>query len=103
MKAKLLMISLIIMLVGCAETANTGRAPLSLPNPQPLKMRPVKWVVLPPDDTAPKGSPTREGAVIGMSEDGYKNLAQNFRDILNYMAIQRKIIKSYKEYYEPEN
>lgn len=95
-----LLITAILFATGCAESVNLGRAPLNLPTPPQLHMQPVKWVVIPQDETAAAGSPTRNGVVIGMSEDGYKNLAQNFREILNYMAIQRKIIESYKGYYE---
>lgn len=100
MKAKILLVSLIILASGCVESANVGRAPLNLPNPQPLRMRPVLWVVLPPNDNAPEGDPTKKEAVIGLYEGSYKNLSQNFREILNYMATQRKIIQSYREYYE---
>jgi hypothetical protein len=103
MKCKFVAISVFMLLAGCAETVNPGRAPLNLPTPQPIHMRPVKWTVLPQNDNADDQDPSKKGALVGMSEDSYKNLSQNFRDILNYMAIQRKVINSYKEYYEPES
>lgn len=99
---RLLLILLVYMFVGCFSAPQQTRSPLNLPPPAPLKMRPVKWIVMPPNESAPEGDPTKDGTVIGMSEDGYKNLAQNFREVLNYMAVQRKIIKSYQRYYEQE-
>jgi hypothetical protein len=86
---------------GCAVQAPETRTPLNLPSPAQLKMKPVQWKVLKQDP--PILAADKSVVIIGITEEGYKNLAQNFRDIINYMSTQRKIIETYKKYHEAES
>jgi hypothetical protein len=88
------------LITGCSLTNSDARTPLNLPPPAPLKMKPVKWKVLKQDPSVPVTD--KNIVIIGLTEESYKNLAKNFRDIVNYMSTQRKIIKIYKEYHETE-
>ena len=58
---------------------------LNLPNPDPLVMKEVKWVVITRDNAEQifaelesKGEPI---AMFGMTTDGYENLTLNMQDI----------------------
>ena len=84
-----------LVLTGCVVPMET-RAPLDLPDPEPLSLRPVKWVVVPVEE--------KEGEVrvlFGLNEGGYKNLSLNMEDIISYMVLQDQMLKEYRKYYEP--
>lgn len=93
---KAILISTLVLMSACTEVVQP-RAPLSLPDPEPLTLRPVRWTVLPMTD--------KDGESIvlfSLSESGYKNLSLNIQDILTYMQLQRRILEEYRKYYEPE-
>jgi hypothetical protein len=73
-----------------------ARAPLDLPDPEPLTLRKVKWSVV-------KAGEKDGQAVVyfALTETGYKNLSLNVQDILTYLTLQRQILEEYREYYEP--
>ena len=80
---------------------------LNLPNPDPLVMKEVKWVVITRDNAEQifaelesKGEPI---AMFGMTTDGYENLTLNMQDIKAYLLEQKQILLQYREYYEGED
>jgi hypothetical protein len=86
-----------ILLSGCTEMFEANRAPLDLPNPEPLALRPVKWSVVPLEE--------KDGTVVvlfALNEKGYKSLSLNIQDILTYMTLQKQILEEYRQYYEPD-
>lgn len=94
----MLLAAIVAFCVGCAPAQRAARSRLDLPYPAPLKMRPVRWHVIPQPKDSGKSAP-----FIALTEDGYKNLSQNFRDATNFIGIQRRMIESYKRYYEPKD
>lgn len=89
-----LFLALIIPLTGCV-TAPPARAPLNLPQPAPLSLRPVKWIVHPVEQ--------KDGKIVVMfslTDAGYKNLSLNVQDIIQYLTVQRLILDEYRQYYE---
>jgi hypothetical protein len=87
-------------------TKAADKTPLDIPNPDPLKLKPVEWVVVTPANQEEifkkleeKGS---DPVVFGLTADGYQALAVTIAELRNMINTQRNIIVKYKEYYEPK-
>jgi hypothetical protein len=107
---------LVLALSGCSflpsvkkiETVKTAveRPALNLPNPQPLSLKKVEWVVVTRENAeAVFADLEKQGkaiALFAMTTDGYEALALNIADIKGYLATQKEIIIQYREYYEPK-
>ena len=102
-----------LLLNGCAGLAvkeissykiEKKREPLNLPNPKPLKLIDVEWIVVTKDNIDEVMEKVKaEGgdyALFAVTDEGYKKLSTNFADIRNKLYEQNQIILSYKEYYE---
>ena len=102
-----------LLLNGCAGLAvkeisnykiEKKREPLNLPNPKPLDLIDVEWIVVTKDNIDEVMEKVKaEGgdyALFAVTDEGYKKLATNFADIRNKLYEQNQIILSYKEYYE---
>jgi hypothetical protein len=101
MKLEILIFGVLMAIfTGCAQTQKIGRSPLNLPHPEPLTMKPVEWSIIPDNLTGTQKDKTVP--FIALTEDGYKNLAENFRNATNFIGLQRKVIEKYKNYYESE-
>lgn len=111
-KPALICLSAIILLFsGCSEksiqisTVQSERMKLNLPEPEQLKLKPVTFYVLTEKnkDVVFKQLETqnKDKVLIGLSDDDYQKMSENLIHIQNYIIQQRQLIKSYKEYYEP--
>ena len=102
-----------LLLNGCAGLAvkeisnykiEKKREPLNLPNPEPLSLVDVEWIVVTKDNVDEVMEKVKaEGgdyALFAVTDEGYKKLSVNFADIRNKLYEQNQIILSYKEYYE---
>ena len=102
-----------LLLNGCAGLAvkeissykiEKKREPLNLPNPEPLSLVDVEWIVVTKDNVDEVMEKVKaEGgdyALFAVTDEGYKKLSTNFADIRNKLYEQNQIILSYKEYYE---
>ena len=113
MKNILLLGLLAVFLSSCSEsvqeiqvtTIEVSKTPLNLPNPDPLQLQDVEWIIITKDnameifeEVKSKGG---EYSLFALTDTGYEKLALNFTDIRNRLAEQRQILLSYKEYYEP--
>jgi hypothetical protein len=80
------------------------REPLNLPDPKPLELIDVEWIVVTKDNIDEVMEKVKaEGgdyALFAVTDEGYKKLSTNFADIRNKLYEQNQIILSYKEYYE---
>ena len=80
------------------------REPLNLPNPEPLSLIDVEWIVVTKDNVDEVMEKVKaEGgdyALFAVTDEGYKKISTNFADIRNKLYEQNQIILSYKEYYE---
>tara|TARA_B100001778_G_C18058007_1_gene392869 strand:- start:54 stop:440 length:387 start_codon:yes stop_codon:yes gene_type:complete len=80
------------------------REPLNIPNPEPLSLVDVEWIVVTKDNVDEVMEKVKaEGgdyALFAVTDEGYKKLSLNFADIRNKLHEQNQIILSYKEYYE---
>jgi hypothetical protein len=115
---KILLLSSVVLLTGCAsifgpsvkqiETVKVevGKPALNLPNPEPLKLRETKWVVVTKENAdkifeelEAKGQPV---ALFALTADGYEALSINIADIKTFIGTQKEIIIQYRDYYEGE-
>lgn len=81
------------------------RTRLNLKDPKPLNKHEIKWIVITPENAEKIWNDLRESntdlVLIGLTDDGYEQLAISIAEIRNFIAQQRAIIIKYKEYYEP--
>lgn len=115
---KILLLSSVVLLSGCAslfgpsvkqiETVKVevSKPALNLPNPEPLKLRETKWIVVTTENAdkvfeelEKKGQPV---ALFALTADGYEALSINIADIKTFIGTQKEIIIQYRDYYEGE-
>jgi hypothetical protein len=88
------------------STVPLEKTPLALPDPAPLKTRPIQWVVITPDNAeavwARLAEDDEDLVVFALTADGYQQLAVTIAELRNLIATQRVIIQKYREYYEPQ-
>jgi hypothetical protein len=87
------------------STVPLEKTPLALPDPTPLKSKPIRWVVITPanvDAVWEQLSQDDDDVVVfALTADGYQQLAVTIAELRNLIATQRVIIQKYREYYEP--
>lgn len=90
-KTLLFLILFVPVCLGCSTQSpiQNERPPLVLPKSPEVKMRPVQWEI--------------KNSMICLSPEQYSNLSLNTDDIKNFIIIQNKIIKIYKDYYDDIN
>jgi hypothetical protein len=106
-------------LVGCASfslfgssekpieiiTKAADKTPLDIPLSDPLKLKPIEWVLVTPanqDEVFKKlDEKGNDPVVFALTADGYQQLAVTIAELRNLINTQRNIIIKYKEYYEP--
>ena len=87
-------------------TKAADKTPLDIADPDPLKLKPIEWVLITPGNQEEvfkkledKGS---DPVVFALTADGYQQLAVTISELRNLINTQRNIIIKYKEYYEPK-
>ena len=87
------------------QTKAVERTPLNLPDPPPIVVREVKWIVVTPDNVEKVFKDLKEQnadlVLFAITDDGYEQLALTMADIRNYIASQKAVIVKYRNYYEP--
>jgi hypothetical protein len=87
-------------------TKAAEKTPLDIANPDPLKLKPMQWVVITPANQEEVFKSIEESgvdpAVFALTPDGYQSLAVTIAELRNIINTQRNIIIKYKEYYEPK-
>jgi hypothetical protein len=81
------------------------RTPLALPQPSPLRLNKIEWIVITPqnaDAVFARLEANRQTPVLfAVTDQGYMNLAMTMAELRNFINTQRQIIIQYKSYYEP--
>jgi len=115
MKNIILLIVLAMFLTSCSKsvqeikvtTVEVSKTPLNLPNPDPLKLQDVEWIIITKDNANEIferiKSAGGEYALFAVEDTGYEKLQINFTDIRNKLAEQRQLLLAYREYYEPSD
>jgi len=82
------------------------KTPLDLAMPDPLRLQPIDWVVITPDNAEEVFQRLENKEIdlvlFGLTDEGYKQLAITISELRNMINLQRNIIIKYKEYYEPK-
>lgn len=85
-------------------TKPADKTPLNLPLPEPLRLKPVQWLVVTPHNVESVfrhlESQGIDPVLFALSDDGYMSLAQSMSEVRGFMNTQRLIIIEYKKYYE---
>ena len=114
MKNILLLGLLAVFLSSCSEsvqeiqvtTVEVSKTPLNLPNPDPLKLQDVEWIIITKDNAMEIFEKLKaaggEYALFAVEDTGYEKIQVNYTDIRNKLAEQKQLSLAYKEYYESE-
>ena len=117
MKNILLLGLLAVFLSSCSEsvqeiqvtTVEVSKTPLNLPNPDPLQLQDVEWIIITKDNAMEIFEKLKaaggEYALFAVEDTGYEKIQVNYTDIRNKLAEQKQLLLAYKEYYgseEPE-
>lgn len=85
-------------------TKPAEKTPLNLPAPDPLRLKPVQWIVVTPQNAEQVFRQLEarglDPVLFAISDDGYMSLAESMAEIRNFMNSQRRVIIEYKKYYE---
>ena len=110
----ILMVIGVMMLGGCASkptikqievtTTAIEKLPLSLPNPAPLDMQEVEWMIVTEDNIDEAWQLLKdknEGvALFALRHGDYERLALNIKEIRALLGEYIVILSKYREYYE---
>ena len=114
MKNILLLGLLAVFLSSCSEsvqeiqvtTIEVSKTPLNLPNPDPLKLQDVEWIIITKDNAMEIFEKLKaaggEYALFAVEDTGYEKIQVNYTDLRNKLAEQKQLLLAYKEYYESE-
>ena len=114
MKNILLLGLLAVFLSSCSEsvqeiqvtTIEVSKTPLNLPNPDPLQLQDVEWIIITKDNALEIFEKLKaaggEYALFAVEDTGYEKIQVNYTDIRNKLAEQKQLLLAYKEYYESE-
>ena len=114
MKKYIMLMVAVIFLAGCSSTPKVKevaitttaieKLPLSLPNPQPLELQEVGWIIVTEENIEEVWQLLKdknEGvALFALRHGDYERLALNIKDIRAQLGEYVVILKQYKEYYE---
>lgn len=85
-------------------TTPAEKTPLNLAVPEPLRLKPVQWIVVTPQNAEQVFRQLEarglDPVLFALSDDGYMSLAESMGQVRNFMNSQRTIIIEYKKYYE---
>lgn len=89
------------------QTKAVDRTRLDIPMPNPVSIKPIEWIIITPENAEQVWAKLKESntdiVLLGLTDNGYEQLAVTIAELRNMIATQRQIIIKYKEYYEPEN
>jgi len=73
-----------------------------VPDVDQLKLRPVSWVVITPDNIEEQFAKIQTGELVlfALTTEGYENIAMNLSDIRALISQQKQIIAIYKSNYK---
>lgn len=88
------------------QTKAVERTRLDIPFPNPVTAKPIEWIIITPENAEQVWAKLKEAnadiVLLGLTDNGYEQLAVTIAELRNMIAAQRQIIVKYKEYYEPE-
>lgn len=102
--------SSLLFITGCStktidiNTVEKERTKLNLSEPNAIKLKDVNFLIITEQNsnTVFKQLETsnKDKVLIGLTDEDYIKMSENLLELKGYILEQRKIINSYKEYYE---
>ena len=117
MKKVILLLVAAVFITGCSMTPKVKeivgitttaveKLPLSLPDPQPLELLEVEWIIVTEENIEEVWQlllDKNEGvALFALRHGDYERLVLNIKDIRAQLGEYIVILKEYREYYEEE-
>ena len=112
---KILAIALILLLTGCSIggerkvkifSVEEPRAKLNLPNPMPLTLEDIRWIIITSENAQEVFQRLEEQGIdpvlFGLTDKDYELLAKNFAQIRQKLQETNSLLEEYKKYYETE-
>jgi hypothetical protein len=102
----------LLLLSACSSAPKVESVPhvevrtVEIPRPAPivpdvdqLSLRPVKWVIITPDNIDEKFKEIQQGDLVffALTREGYENLALNLSDVRSNIEQYRRVIAIYKQ------
>ena len=88
-------------------TKPLARVELVLPEIQPISIRPIKWVIITPDNVdeifAKLLESGEEPVLVSLTVAGYENISMNYNDAISLIRQQKSAISAYRQYYVKVN
>ena len=82
------------------------RQPLNLPDPTPLTLEDIRWIIITSDNADEVFKKLEEKGIDpvlwGLTDKDFELLAKNFARIRNQLKITNDLLDKYKEYYETD-
>ena len=110
---KFLAISLILLLTGCGIggekriklfTVEEPRQKLNLPDPMPLTLEDIRWIVITSKNAEEVFKKLEEAGIdpvlFGLTDKDYELLSKNFAQIRQKLQETNILLEEYKKYYE---
>jgi hypothetical protein len=76
---------------------------LVLPDADPIKTRPVEWIIITEDNREQVFQKLinsgNHAVLFGLTDQGYENLSLNLNDLRTFVQQQNSIILAYRNYY----
>lgn len=100
-----------LLLAGCGtfeklitKTEYVTRAPITLPEPEPVQQLPLEWHVITTKNLEKKLKELQDSGgevvIFALTPQGYQNLSMNAAELRRYIQSLRAYNKLVKEYYE---
>jgi hypothetical protein len=85
------------------NTKPVDRPALILPQADEVRMRPIEWIIITPENQETVFSQLKEdgkpASLFGLPGSGYEDISRNINDIRRYIEQQDTIILAYQNYY----
>jgi len=118
LRTPILSLLLVTSLTGCSifnwksvkplevQTKAVEKTRLNLPEPSPLKLQTMRWVVVTPNNIDQVWAELEKNktdlVLFSLTDDGYEQLAITMLELRQYIEQQKAMLIKYKEYYEPQ-
>jgi hypothetical protein len=84
------------------KTIEISRPAPIVPPVDQLRLRPVSWIIITPDNIEEQFAKLQKGELVlfAVTADGYQNIALNLSDIRALIEQQNRVIAVYKKQYK---
>ena len=106
----IILASSLLFITGCStktidiKTTESQRTKLNLSEPNAVNLKDVNFLIITEQNSnvvfKQLETSNKDKVLIGLTDEDYIKMSENLLELKRYIIEQRKIINSYKEYYE---